>query len=105
MSNQEIKIKLKSFDHKLLDQAAKSIREAVSLTGASIRGPIPVPRRIWKCTVNRSPHIDKKSREQFEIRTYGVLLLMNYSTHQTMDTLQNISLPVGVNVELKIEAK
>jgi len=103
MSNQEIRIKLKSFDHKLLDQAAKSIREAVSLTGASVKGPIPMPRRILKFTVNRSPHIDKKSREQFEIRTYKVLILMYYFTPQTIDTLQNISLPVGVNV--KLEAK
>jgi len=103
MSNQEIRIKLKSFDHKLLDQAAKSIREAASLTGASIKGPIPMPRHILKFTVNRSPHIDKKSREQFEIRTYKVLILMDYFTPQTIDTLQNISLPVGVNV--KLEAK
>ena len=103
MSNQDIRIKLKSFDHKLLDQAAKSIREAVSLTGASVKGPIPMPRRILKFTVNRSPHIDKKSREQFEIRTYKVLILMYYFTPQTIDTLQNISLPVGVNV--KLEAK
>ena len=103
MANQEIRIKLKSFDHKLLDQAAKSIRDALSLTGASIRGPIPIPRSILRFTVNRSPHIDKKSREQFEIRTYKILILIDYFTSQTIDTLQNISLPVGVNV--KLEAK
>jgi len=103
MSSQEIRIKLKSFDHKLLDQAAKSIRDAVGLTGASIRGPIPMPRHILKFTVNRSPHVNKKSREQFEIRTYRVLILIDYLTPQTMDTLQNISLPVGVSV--KLEAK
>jgi len=101
MSSQEIRIKLKSFDHKLLDQAAKSIRDAVSISGANVRGPIPMPRRIVKFTVNRSPHIDKKSREQFEIRTYRVLILIDYFTPQTMDTLQSISLPVGVNVKLE----
>lgn len=101
MANQEIRIKLKSFDHKLLDQAAKSIRDALSLTGASIRGPIPIPRHILKFTVNRSPHIDKKSREQFEIRTYKILILIDYFNSQTIDTLQNISLPVGVNVKLE----
>ncbi len=101
MSNQEIRIKLKSFDHKLLDQAARNIRDAINLTGASIRGPVPMPRKISKFTVNRSPHIDKKSREQFEVRSYSVLILIDYSTPQTIDTLQNISLPVGVNVELE----
>ena len=101
MSNQEIRIKLKSFDHKLLDQAAKNIRDALSLTGASIKGPIPMPRHILKFTVNRSPHIDKKSREQFELRTYKILILIDYLTPQTIDTLQNISLPAGVNVKLE----
>jgi len=101
MMNQEIRIKLKSFDHRLLDQAAKNIRDAIKLTGASIRGPIPMPRRITKFTVLRSPHVNKKSREQFELRKYSVLMLIDYSTSQTIDTLQNISLPVGVNVELE----
>ena len=101
MSNQEIRIKLKSFDHKLLDQVAKNIRDALSLTGASIKGPIPMPRHILKFTVNRSPHIDKKSREQFELRTYKILILIDYLTPQTIDTLQSISLPAGVNVKLE----
>jgi len=102
MSNQEIKIKLKSFDHKLLDQAAKSIRDAAKLTGASVRGPIPLPRRIVKFTVNRSPHIDKKSREQFEIRTYKVLIHIDHLNGSTVDTLMHGSLPAGVGVEIKI---
>ena len=101
MSNQEIRIKLKSFDHKLLEQVAKNIRDALSLTGASIKGPIPMPRHISKFTVNRSPHIDKKSREQFQLTTYIILILIDYLTPQTIDTLQSISLPAGVNVKLE----
>jgi small subunit ribosomal protein S10 len=101
MSNQEIRIKLKSFDHKLLAQVAKNIRDALSLTGASIRGPIPMPSHRSQFTVNRSPHIDKKSREQFELKTYIILILIDYLTPQTIDTLQSISLPAGVNVKLE----
>ena len=101
MSSQKKRIRLKSFDHTLLNQAAKSIREAVNLTGASVKGPVPMPRHIERFTVNRSPHVNKKSREQFEIRTYTALILIDYITPQAVDTLQNISLPVGVGVELE----
>ena len=101
MSSQKIRIRLKSFDHTLLNQAAKSIREAVNLTGASVRGPVPMPGHIERFTVNRSPHVNKKSREQFEMRTYTALILIDYLTPQAMDTLQNISLPVGVGFELE----
>lgn len=101
MSSQKIRIRLKSFDHALLNQAAKSIREAVNLTGASVGGPVPMPRQTERFTVNRSPHVNKKSREQFEIRTYTALILIDYITPQAVDTLQNISLPVGVGVELE----
>jgi small subunit ribosomal protein S10 len=101
MINQKIRIKLKSFDNKLLYQAAKNIIDAIKITGASIAGPFPLPTKITKFTVNRSPHVNKKSMEQFEVREGSVLILIDYSTSQTIDTLQNISLPVGVNVELK----
>lgn len=100
MSSQKIKIKLKSFDHKLVDEACKSIIDAINLTGASLKGPIPLPMRIKKFTVNKSPHVDKKSREQFEIRTYSRLLFVNYATSQTIDTLQMTSLPCGIDVNI-----
>ena len=101
MSNEEIRIRLKSFDHKLLDRAAKLIRECVSLAGGSIKGPIPMPRHIMKFTVNRSPHIDKKSREQFEIRTYTALIMIDRPTPQIIDTLMKLDLSSGVDVEIK----
>jgi small subunit ribosomal protein S10 len=103
-NNQKIKICLKSFDHKILDQAAVGIVLAVKRTGADINGPIPLPRKIERFTVNRSPHVHKKSREQFEIRTQKRLLIISYATPQTIEALKKVDLPAGVDVEIKLES-
>lgn len=100
MSN--IIIRLKSFDHKLLDQATRDIVVTVKRTGAEISGPVPLPRSIRKFTVNRSPHVNKKSREQFEIRTQKRLITISYPTPQTVDALMKVDLPAGVDVEIKL---
>lgn len=100
MSN--IIIRLKSFDHKLLDQATKDIVVTVKRTGAKMSGPVPLPRSIRKFTVNRSPHVNKKSREQFEIRTQKRLITISYPTPQTVDALMKVDLPAGVDVEIKL---
>lgn len=102
MNNQTIRIRLKGFDHKILDQATKEIVNTVKRTGAQISGPIPMPRRIERFTVNRSPHIDKKSRDQFEIRTYKRLIIIEYPTPQTIDALMKVDLAAGVGVEIKL---
>jgi len=95
-ANNNIKIRLKSFDHKCLDQVAKSIVDAVRLAGGRVTGPVPMPRKWDKYTVLRSPHVNKKSREQFEMRKYTVLMFVD-----SADPLQNVQLPAGVDVELK----
>jgi small subunit ribosomal protein S10 len=102
MSNQTIRIRLKSFDHKLLDQATREIVQTIKRTGASISGPIPLPRHIERYTVNKSPHVYKKAREQFEIRTQKRLVIINYSTPQTIDALMKVDLAAGVDVEIKL---
>jgi len=102
MSNQKIRIRLKSFDHKLLDQATREIVQTVKRTGANVSGPIPLPRSIERFTVNRSPHVNKKSREQFEIRTQKRLIIIGYSTPQTIDALMKVDLAAGVDVEIKL---
>ncbi|PCJ26954.1 MAG: 30S ribosomal protein S10 [Rickettsiales bacterium] len=102
MNNQKIKIKLKSFDHRSLEHATSEIVSAVKRTGADISGPIPLPRRIERFTVIRGPHVDKKSREQFEIRTQKRLVIINYPTPQTVEALRKIDLPAGVDVEIKL---
>ena len=102
MNNQKIIIRLKAFDHELLDKATKEIVSTVNRTGAEVNGPIPLPRRIRRFTVNRSPHIDKKSREQFEIRTYMRLVIISYPTPQTVDALMKVDLAAGVGVEIKL---
>ncbi|MGV2432522.1 MAG UNVERIFIED_CONTAM: 30S ribosomal protein S10 [Rickettsiaceae bacterium] len=102
MSNQKIIIRLKSFDHKLLDQATQDIVVTVKRTGAEVDGPVPLPRSIEKFTVNRSPHVNKKSREQFEIRTQKRLIAINYPTPQTIDALMKVDLAAGVDVEIKL---
>ncbi|MEK6734736.1 MAG: 30S ribosomal protein S10 [Pseudomonadota bacterium] len=102
MNNQKIIIRLKAFDHELLDKATKEIVNTVNRTGAEVSGPIPLPRRIKRFTVNRSPHIDKKSREQFEIRTYMRLVIIGYPTPQTVDALMKVDLAAGVGVEIKL---
>lgn len=102
MNNQKIKIRLKSFDHRSLEHATREIVSAVKRTGADVSGPIPLPRSIASFTVNRSPHIDKKSREQFEIRTQKRLVIINYPTPQTVEALRKVDLPAGIDVEIKL---
>jgi small subunit ribosomal protein S10 len=98
----KIRIKLKAFDHKLLDQSTKEIVETVKRTGANIVGPVPVPTRIERYTVLRSPHVNKKSREQFEIRTHKRLLDILKPTQQTIDSLMKLDLAAGIDVEIKL---
>ena len=95
------RIKLRAYDHRLLDQSAHEIVAAAQRTGAGISGPIPLPTSINKYTVNRSPHVDKKSREQFERRTHKRLLDIINPTAQTVDALMKLDLPAGVDVEIK----
>lgn len=102
MNNQKIKIKLKSFDHRSLEHATGEIVSAVKRTSADVSGPIPLPRHIERFTVIRGPHIDKKSREQFEIRTQKRLVIINYPTPQTVEALRKVDLPAGVDVEIKL---
>ena len=94
-------IQLKAYDYKLLDQSAGEIVETAKRTGAKVAGPIPLPTRINKFTVLRSPHVDKKSREQFEIRTHKRLLDILEPTSQTLDALMKLDLSAGVDVEIK----
>jgi len=102
MAKQKIRIKLKSFDHKMLDQSAVQIVEAVERTGAVVVGPIPLPTRIEKYSVIRSPFIDKDSQEQFEIRTHKRLIDIVETTSKTIDALTNLNLPSGVEVDIKL---
>ncbi len=102
MDNQNIRIRLKAFDHRVLDQSTSEIVNTAKRTGAEVRGPIPLPTRIEKYTVLRSPHIDKKSREQFEIRTHKRLLDIIDPTPQTVDALMKLDLAAGVDVEIKL---
>ena len=102
MENQNIRIRLKAFDHRTLDQSTAEIVTTAKRTGAAVRGPIPLPTKIDKYTVLRSPHIDKKSREQFEIRTHRRLLDIIDPTQQTVDALMRLDLAAGVDVEIKL---
>jgi small subunit ribosomal protein S10 len=101
MHNQKIRIKLKAFDYRLLDKSMREIVSTVKRTGAEVRGPIPLPLRIERFTVNKSPHVDKKSREQFEIRTHKRLIIIN-PTPQTVDALMKLDLAAGVEVDIKL---
>jgi len=102
MDQQNIRIRLKAFDHRVLDQSANEILNTAKRTGAQVRGPIPLPTRIEKFTVLRSPFIDKKSREQFEIRTHKRVLDIIEPTPQTVDALMKLDLAAGVDVEIKL---
>ena len=102
MDNQNIRIRLKAFDHRVLDQSTNEIVTTAKRTGAQVRGPIPLPTRIERFTVNRSPHVDKKSREQFEIRTHKRLIDILEPTSKTVDTLMRLQLPSGVDIEIKL---
>ncbi|MAI20079.1 MAG: 30S ribosomal protein S10 [Pontiellaceae bacterium] len=102
MTNQRIRIRLKSFDHRVLDVSSTEIVETARRTGARVAGPIPLPTRIERFTVNRSPHVNKKSMEQFEIRTHKRLLDIIDPTIKTVDELKKLNLPAGVDITIKI---
>ena len=102
ITNQKIRIRLKAYDHKLLDQSAMEIVERTRETGAKVAGPIPLPTVINKYCVLRAPHVNKKSREQFEIRTHKRLLDILEPTQQTVDALMKLDLAAGVDVEIKL---
>ena len=102
IENQKIRIRLKAYDHRLLDQSVEEIVETVKRTGAKIVGPIPLPTIINKYCVLRSPHVDKKSREQFEMRTHKRLIDIHEPSEQTVDSLMKLDLSAGVDVEIKL---
>ena len=102
METQSIRITLKAFDHRILDTAASEIVNTAKRTGARVRGPVPLPNRIKRFTVIRSPHVDKRSQEQFEMRTNKRLMDIEDPTPQTIDALMKLDLPSGVDVEIKI---
>ncbi|MBU0513258.1 MAG: 30S ribosomal protein S10 [Proteobacteria bacterium] len=102
MTSQKIRIRLKAYDHKLLDKSAAEIVDTTRRTGAKVAGPIPLPTVINKFCVLRSPHVDKKSREQFEIRIHKRLLDILEPTQQTVDALMKLDLSAGVDVEIKL---
>jgi small subunit ribosomal protein S10 len=102
MARQKIRIRLKAFDHRILDQSAVQIVEAAERTGAAVAGPVPLPTKIEKFCVIRSPHIDKDSREQFEIRTHKRLIDILEPTSKTVDALMRLQLPSGVDIEIKL---
>ncbi len=101
-SKQAIRIRLQAFDHTVLDQSTNEIVTTVRRTGAQVSGPIPLPTRIERFTVNRSPHVNKKSMEQFEIRTHKRLLDIINPTAKTVDELKKLNLPAGVDIGIKI---
>ena len=101
MIKEKIRIRLKAYDFRLLDQSTAEIVDTARRTGANVSGPIPLPTQIQRFTVLRSPHVDKKSREQFEIRTHKRLLDIMQPTPETVDALMKLDLPAGVDVEIK----
>ncbi len=105
MQSQKIRMRLRAFDHTLLDQSTREIVDTARRTGARVAGPIPLPTGINRYTVLRSPHVDKKSREQFEIRTHKRLLDILEPTQQTIDQLMKLDLSAGVDVEIKLSAE
>ena len=102
MANQKIRIRLKAFDHRLIDRSAAEIVDTAKRTGALVKGPIPLPTKIERFTLNRSPHVDKKSREQFEIRTHKRIMDIIEPTDKTVDALMKLDLAAGVDVEIKL---
>jgi len=105
MIRERIRIRLKAYDHRVLDQSTSEIVETAKRTGAQVAGPIPLPTLKNRYTVNRSPHVDKKSREQFEVRTHKRLLDILEPTQDTVDALMKLDLPAGVDVEIKAFGK
>jgi len=102
MTKQKIRIKLKGFDHKIVDQSAQQIVEAVERTGAVVVGPVPLPTHTLKFSVIRSPFIDKDSQEQFEIRTHKRIIDIVETTSKTIDALTKLNLPSGVEIDIKL---
>ena len=102
MAKKRIRIRLKAYDHKILDDSVKRILETTERTGAKISGPIPLPTEISRYTVLRSPHVHKDSREQFELRTHKRLIDILESNSRTIDALMELNLPMGVNIEVKL---
>ena len=102
MNNQRIRIRLRAYDYRVLDKSTADIVETAKRTGARVAGPIPLPTRIEKFSVNRSPHVDKKSAEQFEIRTHKRLLDIVDPTSRTVDELKKLNLPSGVDITIRI---
>jgi small subunit ribosomal protein S10 len=102
MDNQNIRIRLRAYDHRVLDNSTKEIVNTAKRTGARVRGPIPLPTHIERFTVNRSPHVDKKSMDQFEMRTHKRLLDIVSPTAKTVDELKKLNLPAGVDISIRI---
>lgn len=102
MATQKIRIKIKSFDHKVIDEAARLIIDTAEKTGAEVMGPIPLPTLTDKITVNRSTFVHKNAREQYEIRTHKRLIDITHSTSKTIEQLSNLALPSGVDIEIKM---
>ena len=102
MANEKIRVRLRGFDVELIDQSAKSIVQTVQKAGAKVSGPIPLPTRINKITVLRSPHVNKKSREQFEMRTHKRLIDIIRPSNKTVESLTSLELPAGVEIEIKL---
>lgn len=102
MAKQKIRIRLKAFDHRLIDQSAAEIVETAKRTGALVHGPIPLPTKIERYTLLRSPHVNKKARDQFEIRTHKRIMDIIDPTDKTVDALMKLDLPAGVDVEIKL---
>jgi small subunit ribosomal protein S10 len=101
-ASQRIRIRLKAFDHRLIDQSAREIVETAKRTGAQVRGPIPLPTKMERFTVLVSPHVDKDARDQYEIRTHKRLMDILDPTDKTVDALMKLDLPAGVDVEIKL---
>ena len=102
MANQKIRIRLKAFDHKVLDQSAQKIVETAKRTGAEVSGPIPLPTEKNIYTILRSPHVNQDSRQQFEMRTHKRLIDFKEPTPKTVDALMRLDLPAGVDIEIKL---
>lgn len=101
-NNQKVRIRLQAYEHRILDQSVAEILNTVKRTGSQVVGPVPLPTRVERFTVNRSPHVDKKSMEQFEIRTHKRVLDIIDPTNRTVDELKKLSLPAGVDISVKI---
>ncbi|MCH8474170.1 MAG: 30S ribosomal protein S10 [Opitutales bacterium] len=102
MSSPKIRIRLKGFDYRVIDQSASDIVDTAKRSGARVSGPVPLPTRIEKYTINRSPHVDKKSMDQFEIRTHKRLIDIVEPTAQTVDELKKLNLPAGVDISINV---